>query len=53
MVTIDDDRMPDMEVYGAGNYLNVKQDEDHIVVGQKQAAKLIEILQKFIDGEKI
>lgn len=58
MVTIDETEgahSVDMEsIEGVDGWLlSIEQGEDWIQIDEKQAAKLIEILQKFIDGEEV
>lgn len=50
---IEDRRTNDIEVKPGGRYISLQQDNDLITVGQQQARQLIEVLQKWLDGEEV
>lgn len=50
---IDGDVAAKIDTEFGGRYVSLKQHDDLIVVDKQQAAQLIEVLQKWIDGEGV
>ncbi|EGT9551730.1 hypothetical protein JFM28_004693 [Salmonella enterica] len=50
---IDGDVVAKIDTESGGRYMSLKQHDDLIVIDKKQAAQLVAVFAKWIDGEEV